>query len=113
MPVYTGGTVQSRDAVLAVNMRGGSGFEIWQYTSRKTVFPETPPAMGDLGIVAGRIKTDDIDAAWAFLQDAGVRMAGPAAEDPGGSPTFYVTDPYDNILWSYPPGGFGVEFRYG
>ena len=21
--------------------------------------------------------------------------------------------PYDNISWEYPPGGFGVEFRYG
>ena len=31
---YTGGVVQSRRAVLAMNLQGGSGFEIWQYTSR-------------------------------------------------------------------------------
>jgi hypothetical protein len=37
MTKYTGGKVQSRSATLAVNLQGGSGFEIWQYTSRKTL----------------------------------------------------------------------------
>ena len=31
---YTGGKVHSRSAALAINMAGGGGFEIWQYTSR-------------------------------------------------------------------------------
>jgi catechol 2,3-dioxygenase-like lactoylglutathione lyase family enzyme len=98
MPVYTGGKVQSRDAVLAVNMRGGSGFEIWQYTSRKTAFPAEPLTIGDLGISAGRIKTDDIERAYTFYKETGTTVLGPLSEDPGGSPTFYVQDPYGNIF---------------
>lgn len=27
--------------------------------------------------------------------------------------TCRVSCPYENIRWEYPPGGFGVEFRYG
>ena len=54
---YTGKKVQSRDAVLAINLRGGGGFEIWQYTSRDTVFPAKPPVLGDTGIFAARIKS--------------------------------------------------------
>ena len=29
---YTGGEPRERHAVLAINIRGGAGFEIWQYT---------------------------------------------------------------------------------
>ncbi len=31
---YTGGKPHQRHAILAINMAGGGGFEIWQYTSR-------------------------------------------------------------------------------
>ena len=31
---YTGNVLQSRRAILATSLRGGGGFEIWQYTSR-------------------------------------------------------------------------------
>lgn len=40
MTRYTGGQVHDRYAVLAMNMQGGAGFEIWQYTSRKPKSPE-------------------------------------------------------------------------
>ena len=36
---YTGGKPHDRRAILTLSMRGGGGFEIWQYTSR------TPTAM--------------------------------------------------------------------
>lgn len=32
---YTGGEPRSRHAILALNLRGGGGFEEWQYTSRR------------------------------------------------------------------------------
>ena len=35
MTLYTGGQVHSRYAILALNLQGGGGLEIWQYTSRK------------------------------------------------------------------------------
>ncbi|MEY3193989.1 MAG: hypothetical protein RIQ78_85, partial [Bacteroidota bacterium] len=36
---YTGGQPQSRHAILALNLHGGGGMEIWQYTGRT---PEAP-----------------------------------------------------------------------
>ncbi len=95
---YTGGKVQSRDAVLAVNLRGGGGFEIWQYTSRKTEFPAKAPVLGDTGIFAGRIKSDDPVVAHKFLTDAGARVLGEPAVGPDGEPTFFVQDPYGNVF---------------
>lgn len=95
---YTGGKVQSRDAVLAINLRGGGGFEIWQYTSRKTVFPARPPILGDTGIFAARIKTDDPVVAHRFLVDSGATVLGDPAVGPDGEPTFYVRDPWGNLF---------------
>jgi len=33
---YTGGKPHKRHAILAINLQGGGGMEIWQYTLRKT-----------------------------------------------------------------------------
>ena len=56
MTPYTGGKVQSRTAALAVNMMGGGGFEIWQYTSRTPELPSFEIQLGDLGILLQRSK---------------------------------------------------------
>ncbi|MFA6750902.1 MAG: VOC family protein, partial [Fermentimonas sp.] len=32
---YTGGKPQKRRAAIALNLQGGGGFEIWQYSERK------------------------------------------------------------------------------
>ena len=50
MTRYTGGSVQSRDAALAINLAGGGGFEIWQYTSRTPEGPKNEIELGDLGM---------------------------------------------------------------
>jgi hypothetical protein len=34
---YTGGKAQKRHAILALNLQGGSGFEVWQYSGREPV----------------------------------------------------------------------------
>ncbi|MDF1567637.1 MAG: VOC family protein [Spirochaetaceae bacterium] len=95
---YTGGKVQSRDAVLAVNLRGGGGFEIWQYTSRETVFPDSAPVLGDTGIFAARIKSDDPVVAHRYLADSGATVLGDPAVGPDGEPTFFVRDPWGNLF---------------
>src|SRR4030042_5041791 len=59
---YTGGQPQERHAALALNMQGGGGFEIWQYTQRVPVFPEFRIHLGDLGINAAKIKSKDVGA---------------------------------------------------
>ena len=35
MAPYMGGEPREKRAILAVNMQGGSGYEIWQHTGRK------------------------------------------------------------------------------
>jgi catechol 2,3-dioxygenase-like lactoylglutathione lyase family enzyme len=95
---YTGEKVQSRDAILAVNLRGGGGFEIWQYTSRETVFPDSAPVLGDTGIFAARIKSDDPVVAHRYLADSGATVLGDPAVGPEGEPTFFVRDPWGNLF---------------
>ena len=102
MTPYTGGEVHSRDALLAINLRGGGGLEIWQYTSRKTAFPAKPPVLGDTGIFAARIKSDNVSAAHRALVDSGCRVSGVPLPGPDGEPTFFVHDPWGNLFQIVP-----------
>ena len=47
---YTGNEVQSRDAIIALNTKGGGGFEVWQFTSREAQAADFNPSLGDIGI---------------------------------------------------------------
>lgn len=85
MTRYTGGTVHSRRAVLALNMAGGAGFEIWQYTSRAPEPPAFDPGIGDTGLLAARLHCSDVEAAKAALSRAGVPAAETVDCGPGGS----------------------------
>ena len=96
MTPYTGGEVQSRDATLAINLAGGGGFEIWQYTSRT---PQPAPreiGIGDYGILAGRIKTRGVAQAYRRLQEQGVSVLGGISRDPQGRERVTIRDPWGN-----------------
>ena len=56
---YTGGEPRKRHAILALNLRGGGGLEIWQYTERTPAAPSFEPQLGDLGIYILKIKSTD------------------------------------------------------
>ncbi|MDO9258061.1 MAG: VOC family protein [Bacteroidales bacterium] len=94
---YTGGVPQKRHAVLALNMSGGGGFEIWQYTERTPQPPKFVPALGDLGIFAAKIKARDVlkTHAWFTAEQLNVSAV---ATDPAGRAHFFLTDPYSNIF---------------
>ena len=97
MTRYTGGKVHSRDAVLAVNLQGGGGFEIWQYTSRKTAFPENFPVLGDTGIFASRIKSPSVEKTYKYLkEEKGCEVLGEPETAPDGEKTFFLKDPWGN-----------------
>ncbi|KGM38526.1 hypothetical protein S1OALGB6SA_1141 [Olavius algarvensis spirochete endosymbiont] len=98
MIAYTANEIQSRDALLAINLRGGGGLEIWQYTSRPTTFPKKLPILGDLGIFAARIKTSNLVAAHRFLVDSGVTVLGSPEIAPDGRTTFFVRDSWGNLF---------------
>jgi catechol 2,3-dioxygenase-like lactoylglutathione lyase family enzyme len=90
---YTGGVPQERRAMLAVNLQGGAGLEIWQYTKRTPRRPGFSVQPGDLGICCARIKARDPMAARARMEAAGVPDLGPACADPSGDLTFFLRDP--------------------
>ena len=95
---YTGGKVQSRTAALAMNMKGGGGFEIWQYTSRVPQPPKESLVLGDFGFFAGKMKAPDVKAAYSHHKDNGFQIIGELGQMPDGGDTFFVLDPYDNIF---------------
>ena len=94
---YTGGVPQKRHAVLALNMSGGGGFEIWQYTERIPQPPTFVPALGDLGIFAAKIKARDVNKTHAWFTSEKLNVSEVVA-DPQGRAHFFLTDPYNNIF---------------
>ena len=97
---YTGGEPQQRHAILALNLQGGGGLEIWQYKERTPLPPKFPVKLGDLGIFAAKIKSPDIEAAFNFLKSKGV-ILGDLVNSPEGKPHFYISDPFGNTLEVY------------
>ena len=69
MRPYTGGKIEERNALLAVNLNGGGGVELWQYTSRPPVAMRTSPLPGDLGIYALKLKCRDAARAHRLLNN--------------------------------------------
>jgi len=94
---YTGDTLQRRHAILAANLQGGSGFEIWQYLSRTPEPPEFALKLGDLGIYIAKIKTPDVHRAFDTLQEGEAEILGRVSKDPGGKAHFFAKDPFGNI----------------
>lgn len=103
MTPYTGDVVQSRHAVMALNMAGGAGMEIWQYTSRNTAPPAVKTELGDYGIYITRVKSHDVKAAYAWFATQPVKLRSELVYDPAGQPHFFVEDPY-GLIYQVVPG---------
>jgi catechol 2,3-dioxygenase-like lactoylglutathione lyase family enzyme len=95
---YTGGKPRSRHAVLALNLQSGGGFEIWQYKGREPVNIKEEIMIGDLGIIACKIKAVHIQETLKAYQKAGIRVPATTSSDPAGRKTFFMKDPYGNIF---------------
>jgi catechol 2,3-dioxygenase-like lactoylglutathione lyase family enzyme len=95
---YTGGQPQERQAILALNMKGGGGFEIWQYKSRTPQKAKFNIQLGDLGIFAIKIKTENIEKTYQEFEKNKVVILGSIEKDPLGKKFFFVEDPYGNIF---------------
>jgi catechol 2,3-dioxygenase-like lactoylglutathione lyase family enzyme len=93
---YTGGEPRDRHAILAMNMQGGGGMEIWQYTNRTPLSPNFQPLLGDLGINVAKMKTRNLDAAFDFLRKKGANILTQPAQRPDGQRHFFVKDPWGN-----------------
>jgi len=95
---YTDGQPQNRHAILAYNMKGGGGFEVWQYTSRTPEPPKFQIQLGDLGIFACKIKAPTVELAFNKLKSNGVNIISEIKDSPEGKPHFFIKDPYNNIF---------------
>lgn len=95
---YTGGKVQKRNAVLCLNMNGGGGLEIWQYTERKVKWPREKVEPGDLGIHTLKIKCKDINEAFNLCKSRGLKMIGNIQNRNPAVPYFLVEDLHGNKL---------------
>ena len=98
MKRYTGGKIFSRHAVLAMNMQGGGGFEIWQFTNRKPQAPERSVQWGDLGIFAVKIRSRDLEKSRIWLHECGASLLTVINKHPDGKSSFFIRDPFGNIF---------------
>ncbi|MBL7825278.1 MAG: VOC family protein [Saprospiraceae bacterium] len=93
---YTGGQPQARHAILALNLNGGGGMEIWQYTGRTPMPPAFQPQLGDLGIGIAKIKTMDVQGCFHRLRKSGANILTNPSARPDGLEHFFVKDPWGN-----------------
>jgi len=93
---YTAGEPRKRHAILALNMMGGGGAEIWQYTSRVGQPPSFEPQLGDLGIFIAKYKSIDIGRSYAALMNC--NLLSPISTSPTGKKHFYLKDPFNNVI---------------
>ena len=95
---YTGGKPQPRHAILAINLRGGGGFEIWQPKGRELKYPAVKPRLGDLGIFACKVKSADIERSYNHVKQMGGVVSGVIEKNPIGKRHFFMFDPYGNLF---------------
>ena len=97
MTRYTGDEVHHRTATLALNMAGGGGFEIWQFTSRNTEKATFDVQLGDLGVYICKIKSADVAHTQKHLSSMGAQVSE-VFQYPAGRQTCYVQDPNGNYF---------------
>lgn len=95
---YTGGKPQPRRAIMAFNIRGGGGFEIWQPKGRTLNYLDRPTQLGDIGLLIAKIKSPDVEATYATFKQRGLNLIGDIATTPVGQKCFFMRDPYGNLF---------------
>ncbi len=94
---YTGGKPHERHAIIALNIQGGGGLEIWQYISRTPQAADFQVQTGDLGVYVTKLKSANIEALFLKFKTQGEKLLSQIEHDPKGTPHFYIQDPYGNV----------------
>lgn len=90
MTRYTGNELHHRHAILSMNLSGGGGFEIWQFTSRSPKI-HNYVRFGDTGIFAAKIKSQNLQLAYAFYTNFnGITVSSLNTDH------FWIKDQYGN-----------------
>ena len=95
---YTDNKPQDRHAIIAVNIQGGGGFEVWQYQSREPQAAKFEVKLGDLGISVGKVKSKTIKASYLNFKAKEERLMSNIMTSPDKNEHFFVQDPYNNIF---------------
>lgn len=99
MAPYMGGKPRKKHAVIAINMQGGGGFEIWQHLEKKPQTIDFDIRFGDLGILAAKMKSRDVARSYEeFGKKPGVRILGEISKSLDGDFTFFMKDKFGNIF---------------
>lgn len=96
MTQYTGNEQHRRRAILSMNLAGGGGFEIWQFLNRTPQLPEQSVQLGDPGIFAAKIKTQNIKAAYHYFEKNGSSSLSPVFVSADDRYHFWVKDQLGN-----------------
>lgn len=88
---YTNGNIRRRRAIMALNIAGGGGAEIWESKRPLPLAADFEPAFGDLGIFAARIKCQNLGD-FAYTNNL------KAVPGPDGKPLVWLKDPYRNPI---------------
>ncbi|WP_373519295.1 VOC family protein [Pricia sp.] len=92
MTRYTEGSVQNRLALLALNMIGGGGLEIWQFKDRTPQAPEQGLQLGDLGINVMKIRSRSVSEAYKHLNGLSLKTITSIHKESH----FFFSDPWSN-----------------
>lgn len=92
---YTGGHPRKRHAAIAVNLQGGGGLEIWQYSQRKPKPADFQIQVGDMGIFCTKIKCRNTESAHRYATSIWDKVS-PIVTGPDGKATFFIEDPEGN-----------------
>lgn len=96
---YTGNKPQKRRAAIVINMQGGGGMEIWQYSDRKPQKISFDIQFGDLGILAAKMKSRNVKQTYElFSLNPRIKILGGINKSIDGKDTFFMEDPYGNLF---------------
>ncbi len=96
MTKYTLGEPQRREAFLSLNMLGGGGLEIWQFKDRVPNPPEHQILLGDLGINAMTLRSNDIALTHKIVSKLQLPFFTAIMTTIASRKFFYFNDPWNN-----------------
>lgn len=98
MTRYTNGKIYSRRALLALNMIGGGGLEIWQFKDRVPQSAPNPILFGDLGINVMKLRSIDIKKIHGQLKEIQLSLLTEIYSDDEDRSHFFFSDPWGNLV---------------
>lgn len=98
MGKYTGGNIFKRKASLLMNLNGGGGFELWQFTNRTPVKVSFKVEEGHLGISAIHLRSRDINTSYNKLKNESNFRIQPIQQSVFGKAFFTCLDEVGNCF---------------